>query len=276
MMRIRLLAAILFSATMAARAEAQFRPADPAPAEIFHVELGLMFWKPTPGIEIQTGGLAAAGIPPIDFAREFDLADERVIDFRSVVKAGRKHKFRVSHVAFDYNAQTTIERTLSFGGVTFPVAVPVTAHLDWDLWRFGYEWDFVAGDRGLLGMITELKRNHLTADLSATGFGTQATDVTAPIVTLGVLVRVYPHRSFAVTAEYTGFKVFGLVRTVTDRIADDLEARASDFDIYGTINFGSYVGAQFGYRSVSTEYSVDEDEGDLKMKGLYFGGLVRF
>ena len=32
---------------------------DPAPAENFHVELGLMFWQPTPGIEIQTGEFAA-------------------------------------------------------------------------------------------------------------------------------------------------------------------------------------------------------------------------
>ena len=60
-MRIRLLAIILFSVTLATRAEAQFNVPNPAPAENFHVELGLMFWQPTPGIEIQTGGLAAAG-----------------------------------------------------------------------------------------------------------------------------------------------------------------------------------------------------------------------
>jgi len=42
------------------------------------------------------------------------------------------------------------------------------------------------------------------------------------------------------------------------------------------VNFGGHVGAQLGYRSLTSDYSVDEDEGDLKMKGLYFGGLVRF
>ncbi len=134
----------------------------------------------------------------------------------------------------------------------------------------------MAGDRGVLGMITELKQNHLTADLSAPGFGTEATDVTAPIVALGVIGRVYPHKMFSVTAEYTGFKVFGIVKTLTDRIAEDLEAKVSDFDIYGTINFGRHVGAQVGYRSLTSEYAVEEDEGDLKMKGLYFGGIVRF
>ena len=63
-MRIRLLATILFSVTLATRAEAQFNVPNPAPAENYHVELGLMFWEPTPGIEIQTGGLAAAVFRP--------------------------------------------------------------------------------------------------------------------------------------------------------------------------------------------------------------------
>jgi hypothetical protein len=275
-MRTRLLATVLLSVAIAARAEAQFRPPDPAPAENFHVELGFMFWQPTPGIEIQTGELASLGVPGVDFVREFDLADERFFEFRSVFKAGRKHKIRVSHVTFDYNEQALLERTISFGGVTFPITLPVNADLKWDLWRFGYEWDFVASDRGLVGFITELKQNHVTADLSAIGFPSSGTDVTAPIVNIGVIVRVYPHRSLSVTAEYTGFKVFGVVRTLTDRIAEDLEAKVSDFDIYGTLNFGRYVGAQLGYRSLTSDYSVDDDEGDLKMKGLYFGGLVRF
>ena len=276
-MPIRLLAIILFSVTLATRAEAQFRVPSPAPAENFHVELGLMFWQPTPGIEIQTGGLAAAGIPAVDFVREFGLADEYFVEFRSVVKAGRKHKIRVSHITFEYHETAPITRDINFGGVTFPVTIPVTADLKWDLWRFGYEYDFVAGDRGLLGFITELKQNHLTADLSAAGLAvSQGADVTAPIINIGVIARVYPHRVFSITAEYTGFKVLGFVKSLTDRIAEDLDVNVSDFDIYGTVNFGRHVGAQAGYRSLTSDYSIDEDEGDLKMKGFYFGGLVRF
>lgn len=275
-MPIRLLATLLFMVIIAAPAEAQFNVPDPAPGENFHVEIGLLFWTPTPGIEIQTGGLADAGMPGVDFVREFGLADETFMEFRSVLKAGRKHKFRISHVNFNYSEQTLVQREISFGGATFPITVPVFADLEWDLWRFGWEWDFVAGDRGVFGMITELKQNHVTADLSAPGFGSESTDVTAPILNLGVIARVYPHRTFSITAEYTGFKVFGVVRTLADRIAEDLEAKMSDFDIYGTVNFGRHVGAQVGYRNLNSEYSVEEDEGDLSMKGFYFGGLVRF
>ena len=41
-------------------------------------------------------------------------------------------------------------------------------------------------------------------------------------------------------------------------------------------DFGRYIGAQLGYRSVTVDYVVDDDTGNLKMKGLYFGGLIRF
>ena len=57
---------------------------------------------------------------------------------------------------------------------------------------------------------------------------------------------------------------------------DDAARTRLGFDLYGTINFGSHVGVQGGYRSLSADYLVDQDAGDLKMKGFYFGGLVRF
>jgi hypothetical protein len=40
--------------------------------------------------------------------------------------------------------------------------------------------------------------------------------------------------------------------------------------------FVGFVGAQIGYRSVTVDYVVDDDTGNLKMKGPYFGGLIRF
>jgi hypothetical protein len=146
--------------------------------------------------------------------------------------------------------------------------VPVTADLNWDLWRFGYEYDFVAGDRASsVSSPTQTeppdcRLEHRRADVS------KAPTSPAPIINLGVIVRVYPHRVFSITAEYTGFKVFGFVKTLTDRISEDLDVKVNDFDIYGTVNFGRHVGAQAGYRSLTSDYSIDDDEGDLKMKGL--------
>lgn len=278
-MQIRLVAVALLAALLiSSRVDAQFRVADPASGENFHVELGLMFWKPSPGILIQTGALATLGEPSVDFVREFGIEDKRFTEFRGVIKTGRKHRLRVSRVSMDYNESTTLQRTIVFGGQTFPVSLPATADLSWQLWRFGYEHDFVAGDRGVIGIITEIKYNKVSALMSAAGFGEELTEVTAPIPTLGAIARVYPHKHFSVTAEFTGFKMLGFIGNwIRDGLSDDeFEAKMYDFDVYGTLNFGRFAAVQGGYRSVTADYLVDDDAGDLKMKGLYFGGLVRF
>jgi hypothetical protein len=275
-MSIRVATVVLYLLFVAARAEAQFQVPSAAPGEQFNVEVGLMFWLPTPELRAQTDGLAALGVPEVDFVQEFGLEREMFMEFRSVLKLGRKNKIRVSYLPIEYNAATTLQRDITFGGITYPISVPVDMNFKMDIWRFGYEFDFVAADRGLIGFITELKRSQLTAGINAPGFGRQVTDVTAPIMALGGIMRLYPHNSIAVTAEFTGFKVFGFVKDITEAIADDLDVEMYDFDLYGTFNFGRHVGAQVGYRRLSANYLVDEDVGDIKFSGFYFGGVARF
>jgi len=276
-MRIRLLAIALLALLTASRADAQFNVPDPAAGENFHVELGLMFWSPDPAIKAQTAGLAALGASEVDFVQEFGIENERFTEFRAVLKTGRKHKIRVSHVPMEYDKQSVLQRTIVFGGVSYPVSVLASAHLKWELWRIGYEWDFVAADRGVVGLVTQIQFNQVEAELSAPGFGSSITDVSAPVPTLGILARVYPHRLFGITAEFGGFKVPGFIgKRITDAIGDDFDANVFDMDIYGTLSFGRHVGVQGGYRSLSVDYTFDEDAGDFDMKGPYFGGVVRF
>ena len=42
------------------------------------------------------------------------------------------------------------------------------------------------------------------------------------------------------------------------------------------MNFNDYVGAQIGYRSLDLGYVFEDDHGDFKAKGIYFGGVVRY
>jgi hypothetical protein len=81
-----------------------------------------------------------------------------------------------------------------------------------------------------------------------------------------VIGRGYIAPNVSVTGEFTGLSF---------NRADD-EVKFFDFDVYGTISLGRNVGVQGGYRSVVVDYLVDEDSGDLKMKGMYFGAVVRF
>ena len=277
-MQIRRLAlASLAVLLVAARAEAQFRPTDPAPGENFHVELAATFWTPTPGIVISSGALTPLGSSGVDFVQEFSIANKRFTEFRGVLKGG-KHRLRIGHVPLQYTEAATLTRTVSFGGRNFNVSANASADLKWDLWRFGYEWDFVSKDRGLVGFISELKYNRVTADLRATdvtGTVSSFNQVNAPIPTLGIIGRAYPHKNVSITAEYSGFKLPGFIR---NRFIDasTFEANFKDFDLNAIVSVSRYFGVQGGYRSMTADYVIDSDAGNLAMKGPYFGGMVRF
>jgi hypothetical protein len=173
-------------------------------------------------------------------------------------------------VPVGYDKTTQIQRTIIIGGRTFAVSAPVNANIDWKIWRYGYEWDFVSRSAGIVGLVTELKYNKVTAVLSSSETRVTATaEATAPVPTLGVIGRGYVAKAFSITGEFTAFKI-------PESWSETFNAKFYDFDLYGTLNFGRNAAAQFGYRSIVAQYLVDDDSGDLKLKGLYFGGMVRF
>jgi hypothetical protein len=235
------------------------------PAEDHVVELGVMFWRPSPELTLSTDALSVAGVNEVDFVQEFGIEDKFFPEFRATL--GRNHKFRVSFVTIKYDAETTIQRTIRFEGRTFNIGVPASADIKWNLWKFGYEWDVVSRERGFLGLIVDLKYNRVEASIDSPALTTAAaTDTTAVAPTIGVIARGYLAPMVAVTGEFTALSLN----------RDEFEATIYDFDLYGTVSFGRNVGVQGGYRSVVVDYLVDEDGGDLKMKGPYFGAVVRF
>jgi hypothetical protein len=276
-MRRTLPVCFLLSLLVCAKADAQFSVSEPASGENFNVELGLMFWKPSPGIVIGSDSLSTAGASGLDFVQEFGIKDKRFNEFRAVIRGG-KSKLRLSHVKMLYDEAAVLQRAVVVGGRTFNVAANATAELEWDLWKIGYEKDFVKTDRALLGFIAEVNFNHVVANLAATSSGITAsslTDEKVPFPALGAIARVYPHKAVGITAEWTGFKMPGFIANkLTD--TDNGAAHMKNFDISVTGSFTRYFGVQAGYRALSADYLLDDDSGDLEMTGPYFGAMIRF
>jgi hypothetical protein len=269
-MRNRLATCVLFIGIFVngARADAQFRPRERVvPGENYHAEFGLNWWTPTPELTIGTDSLDAIGTD-IDFVDDFGIEKQRFNEFKATLKPGRKHKVRFQYVAFKYDADTQLQRSLVFNGRRYDVGLPATAALEWDLWRIGYEWDVVSRSRGFVGVLGEMKWNHVKANI-ASPIGDEFTETTAPVPVIGGIGRGYVTRNISVTGEFTAFKF-------PNNIRQDFEAKIYDFDVYGTINMGRNLGVQVGLRSLTAEYVVEGDSGDLKMKGPYFGGVIRF
>jgi len=264
---IAVLCLTVFAGATPAQAQYGAKPRESrATGETYHMEIGALFWNPTPDIAITSEALGIIG-SKIDFVDDLGIEKTLFKQFKIAARPATKHKFRFEYTPIKYTATATLHRTIVFNGILYPISVPVESELKWKAYRFGYEWDFVYHDRGFVGLLLETKYTDVQATLT-NAFDSEFVRARAPIPAIGGIGRVYPTNNFSITGEFTFFKL--------PDIGEDFEGRLYDFDVYGTVNFTDYVGAQAGYRSFSANYKVDEDEGQLLLKGFYFGGVVRF
>ena len=272
-MRRRIVSSIfcLALALAAAPVEAQYRaqgPSDRATGENYRFEFGAYFWNPTPDMSIKTEWRGIVG-DEIDLIEDLGLEKTRFTQIRAVLRPARKHKLRFEYTPVKYEQEEAIlQRDVIFNGKLYNVALPVATTLNWNAYRFTYEYDLIYRDRGFLGIILEAKYTDVEATLSNV-LDTEFVRARAPIPAIGAIGRVYVAPNISITGEFSGFKL-------PESIDEDYRGKYFDFDLYGTVNFTDHFGAQVGYRSFDVFYRVETDEGALKIKGPYLGGVVRF
>ena len=238
---------------------------DPRPGEDYHVEAALGWWFTSLDATIRSDSIDIIG-DPIDVKSDLGYEDQTVTEFRLVLRPARKHKFRVSRTPVNFEGEEILERTIVFNGVTYPVGLPVQSEFKWSTWRFGYEYDFVYRRWGYIGVLLEARYTEAELELR-TPIRQEFTRIRGPIPAISGVARVYPSDRVSITAELGGLK-FPEV--------DEYEGSLFDIDLYGTVSFNRYLGAQLGYRSLDLSYDADEDSGDLQLNGIYVMGVVRF
>jgi hypothetical protein len=254
---------------MPMRADAQFTAtpfSDPATGERYHIEAAVAFWNPPPDFSIASESLGQSGTR-IDAVTDLGIDQKRISELRIVLRPGRKHKFRVNYLPMNYTASATVNREFVFNGIRYNLNIPVSTELSWKTWQLGYEYDFISRDRWFVGFVIQAKATDISATLTAP-VGTEFTRVQAPVPTLGGIARVYVVPNISITGEFLGFRI--------PDVDDRYQTHYFDFDLYGTVNFNDYVGAQIGFRRLDLGYVIEEDSGDFKAKGIYFGGVVRY
>jgi hypothetical protein len=253
------------------RADAQFTAtpfSDPATGERYHIEASFGWWNPTPQFEIASESLGVLG-SRIDAVADLGIEKKQIPELRIVLRPGRKHKFRLNYLPMTYSAVSTVHREFIFNGIRYNVNLPVSTELSWKTWHLGYEYDFIYRDRGFVGIVFQAKATDIQATLQAASLGTEFARAQAPIPAIGGIGRVYVVPNISITGELDLFKI-------PSGIDERYQAHYFDFDLYGTVNFNDYVGAQIGFRSLNLGYVFEDDHGDFKAKGLYFGGVVRY
>jgi hypothetical protein len=240
-----------------------------ATGENYHVEIGGYFWNPSPHIQIASESLPGIVGDKIDFIEDLGLEKANFTQLRVVLRPATKHKFRFEYTPIRYDQPNgTLRRTVVFNGLEYNIGLPVATTVNWNAYRFTYEYDIVYRERGFFGILLEAKYTDVRAELTNI-INSEFVHARAPIPAVGVIGRVYVAPNISITGEFSGVKL-------PESINEDYKAKYYDFDLYGTVNFNDHVGAQVGYRSLDVFYHIEEDEGELKLKGPYFGGVVRF
>jgi hypothetical protein len=274
--RLYLLVSLLTLGVVAvpSTAGAQYRPStsftDGAIGEDYHIEAAYGWWNAEPSLIVNSESLGIIGTD-IDLITDLGIQKHRLGTFDLVLRPARKHRFKYQRLPIKYTTDAfQVSREFVFNGQRYRIGLPVTTSVDFTTHRFGYEYDFLYFRRGVFGALIDLKYTNVNVSLDSP-IGAEFVSATAPIPTFGFVGRGYVLPSLAINGELTFFRT-------PESLAEQLEGDASytDFDINGTFNFTKNVGFKMGYRRTSVFYDVEQDTGDLKFKGIYFGGVVRY
>jgi hypothetical protein len=253
-----------------ATAEAQDVPparTDQSIGEVYWVEGAFDFWMPSPNMLIQSESLGIPGTV-IDAVSDLGIQRTKFRQLDLVLRPAKKHKFYLAYTPIKYEASNVISRRLVFNGIAYQIGLPVDSTLQWNAWRFGYEYDFLYMKRGFVGVLFEAKYTDVEVDLTSL-IAREYARAAAPVPAIGGIGRAYVAPNVAVTFEVSGIGLPG-------KIGDDVEASYIEYDFYGTFNFNRYVGARVGFRALDVHYKIDLDQGDFTLKGPYFGVVARF
>jgi hypothetical protein len=256
---------------LAAPAHAQYTPrplSDPATGERFHIEAGADFWMPSTDISISSEALGIEG-SNIDLKRDLGATDQRFRALQLMLRPSKAHKFRFQYIPIKYTASSTLARDVVFNGIRYRAGgLPVNTDFDWKAYRFGYEFDFLTRNRWFAGFLLEAKYTDVKVQLDSP-IASEFAHARGPIPAIGGIGRFYVVPNISITGEVTGF-------TIPDSIDQRYNAHYVDVDIFGTVNFNDYVGVKGGYRSSDVGYLINADSGAFKLKGLYFGAVIRY
>lgn len=264
---------LLGMAANATTAFAQYRPqaaGASAVGEDYRIEASYGWWNAEPSLIVNSEALGILGTD-VDLISDLGIEKHRLGKINVVLKPGKKHRLRYEHLPIKYDTDAfPVAREFIFNGQRYNVGLPVTTHVDFTQDTFGYEWDMIYTSRGFLGAGVNVMLANIDVSLESP-IGNEFVAQAAPIPAFNFSGRGYVTRNLALNGEIKFFRI-------PDSIEKQIEGDGSytDIDVHATYNVNRYVGVQLGWRKSAIFYTADTDEGDLKFKGLYFSGVVRY
>lgn len=200
-----------------AQAHAQYQAGDPINDRV-SLDVGAYLLGTSTNIQVN-GTLNSPGLPipigtPFNVERDLGYRNTDRLRFDGYWRFFKRHKLTVTYFDTSRDSSRSLERTLQFGNVTFPVGVEVNSHFSTQVAEVAYEYGFfrtrnfeLSGSLGIHNMKVDL-------DLAGTGIlrgvtRDQATSASAdgPLPVIGLHAVWSLSRHFYLDGEGQLFKV---------------------------------------------------------------------
>ncbi|MHC4944007.1 MAG: porin family protein [Planctomycetota bacterium] len=231
-------------------------------------ELEGFFWAPDLDMEAKAVDTGPGGIEigeKIDVVEDLGVDDDEFIGGRLKWFTGDNSWIRFEYIPIDYDSDELITRTFTFNGNIYPVNTRVITDLELEYMRLGWGWQFIAiGDTFKAGTLLEAKGYLIDASLDAPDVNihdSDSFDIVLP--TVGLVANFTPLEMLEIFGEASGISAGSYGWSV------DAEAGVKFVPIEMVTIFA-------GYRYLTFDLEVDDDEADVDLTGPYAGVSVRF
>ena len=227
------------------------------PAEVYKLRLEYREFRPSLTGEVQKG---FSGVPGtlLDLESDLGLGNKRTFAIRGTLKLAAGHKLRGSYTPFSYRGDVIAGRTFKFDDSTFERFTRVVTDLKGAYYTGEYEWDFIRGSTGYLGLLVGAKVVD-TDDLIVgpnEGIREQET-IRGPIPVVGASGRVYTGR-LSFEGELSGLSI-------------GKRGFLFELDTGARLHISDRLSVGGGYRLVSSRGEEDLKFFRLRLRGWQFG-----
>lgn len=227
------------------------------PAEQYGLRLEYREFRPALTGLIQKGSGGVAGTL-IDLNDDLGITDRRTFEARGAIQIRPGHKLRVSYTRLDYDAEVLEARkTFTFDDTRFERFSRVLTTMKGAFYTAEYEWDFLKGPRGYLGVLLGAKAVDLDWVIVSPPALRETDTLRSPVPSLGAAARLYAGR-LSIEGELSGLTI-GERGTV-------VEAQTS-----ARLHVSDRLAVEGGYRLLKLKAEEGLDLGDVRLGGFLFG-----
>ena len=213
----------------------------------------------------------------VNLEDDFDLAgDETLATVRLEWQPGERHLFRLGYYRLSLDGGRTIDRNITWGGVTYPAGASASAELEQTVYEADWTWWLVKRERGAFGAALGATVLEFDARADAelrVGNNTlnfhQDASVTAPVPTIGLAGRVQPLSQLWLDAE---------ARILPGVQFDNIEGDALYLSASAEWQALSHLNVGVNWSSFTIDAVVEDSnfDGDLDFTNSGFQLYVRF